>query len=140
MADSCPIVALVIPSPSTEIASRMWATASRELQHPVSNIIIPVMQDSKVQETLRIRPTNGHQSNNVKYPSRTQDSWSKRQGNIPSKEDDLDIEIELSINSEPETESETGCSPKGMHSSFTRIATEDVIRGKSATTPKTNLH
>lgn len=48
--------------------------------------------------------------------------------------------LELSINSEPETESETERSPRGKRSSFTRTATVDVNSGKSAVTPKTNLH
>ena len=48
--------------------------------------------------------------------------------------------LELSINFEPETESETEHSSKGKRSSFTRTATVDVISGKSAVTPKTNLH
>jgi len=48
--------------------------------------------------------------------------------------------LDLSINSELETDSETERSSKGKRSSFTRTATVDVISGKSAVTPKTNLH
>jgi hypothetical protein len=46
--------------------------------------------------------------------------------------------LELSINSEPENEMER--SLEGKRCSFTRTATADVIRGKNAVTPKTNLH
>jgi hypothetical protein len=46
--------------------------------------------------------------------------------------------LELSINPEPERK--VLCSPEGMPCSFTRTATADVIRGKNAVTPKTNLH
>ena len=46
--------------------------------------------------------------------------------------------LELSIN--PESEDEVAFSPKGKRFSFTRTATVDVMRGKNAVTPKTNLH
>ena len=45
--------------------------------------------------------------------------------------------LELSTN--PEPESKIVHSPGGMRCSFTRTATADVIRGKNAVTPKTNL-
>lgn len=45
--------------------------------------------------------------------------------------------LELSTN--PEPENEIACSPEVRRCSFTRTATADVIRGKNAVTPKTNL-
>ena len=46
--------------------------------------------------------------------------------------------LELSIN--PELGSEMERSSEHKRCSFTRTATADVIRGKNAVTPKTNLH
>ena len=45
--------------------------------------------------------------------------------------------VEVSINPEPETD--IACSPGVKRCSFTRTATADVIKGKNAVTPKTNL-